>query len=80
MIESGNVLRTARKRWRCFSTAAHAAGYAWAATLPAGHTDHIEPGTRYVENMDSAPGYQSGTRYCLACAEAFAGWHSTLNP
>lgn len=33
----------------------------------------INPGDFYIELMDSAPAYQSGTRHSLACAEEFIG-------
>jgi hypothetical protein len=31
-------------------------------------TGIIEPGDLYIENMDGAAAYQSGTRYCVPCA------------
>lgn len=34
-----------------------------------GCTGKIKPGELYIENMDSAPAYSSGTRYCVPCAE-----------
>lgn len=58
MIESGNVLRHAHVKDRCYAGIAHA----------------IQPDAQYVENVDSAPGYHSGDRYCLPCARAFAGY------
>ena len=73
MIESGTIKRRARKRYTCYGTIGKRAGWRWAETLPAAHQDAINPGDEYYECMDSAPGYQSGTRYCLACGKAFAG-------
>lgn len=31
-------------------------------------TEFINAGDLYVENLDSAPAYHSGTRYCVPCA------------
>jgi hypothetical protein len=74
MIASGYFLRRARRDWTCYSERARHAGWAWADKIPAEHTPRIPRGARYVENLNNAPSYQSGDRYCLACARTFCGW------
>lgn len=53
------VVRQARKRYRCWALPQH---------RDAACLQLIEPGTFYVEYFGEAPGYQSGQRFCLACA------------
>ncbi len=61
------ISRRARKEWPCAGDG---------ATTPKraeGCTGAIPAGDLYIENLDSTPAYQSGTRHCLACAERFLG-------
>lgn len=79
-IENGPcqlILRRGRKTYECHVWARHRSiARQWGVLSevanrwrPAeGCPQSIEPGTEYVESMDSAPGYSSGDRYCVPCA------------
>jgi hypothetical protein len=72
--EYGNILRRARRDWRCHAEVAKRNGWRWAEQIPADHTPTIPRGAQYVENVESVALYQSGQRYCVPCAKAFCGY------
>jgi hypothetical protein len=66
------LVRVARKAHKCRTHAVGRAtlrGYDF-GELPEGHTPHILPGHAYVEYLGEALVFQSGARYCAACAIA----------
>jgi hypothetical protein len=67
------LLRVARQDWPCRSQRAHEKGVVWATRLPLEHVPVIGKGEQYVEDLNEAPVYGSGDRYCLACAKMFCG-------
>lgn len=58
------VDRRARKAHECRGVGRPSAGPRHAE----GCDGQIKPGDLYIENLDSASAYESGTRYSLACA------------
>lgn len=64
-------LRTARKPWRCYTVVRGGVEVRpWDhGALPAGHGP-IPVGARHVEYLGETAAFQSGDRYCLACATA----------
>ena len=64
------VLRTARKAHHC-CTARKGTVRGWdGGPFPPEHTGQILPGEQYVEYFGESAAYQSGFRYCGACAKA----------
>src|SRR5574341_2334252 len=69
-LTTGNtfVLRRARKAHRCKT---HGLLRSWDhEPLPPNRMDIIPPTALYVEYLGETPAYQSGQRYCFACALA----------
>lgn len=67
---SGSLIeRTARKRWPCAGD-----GRPTAPHHAEGCPGHIEPGEPYVECLDNAPSYQSGSRHHALCSKEFYGF------
>lgn len=62
--ESALIDRRARKAHACRGIGRLTDGSQHAE----GCDGQIEPGDLYIENLDNAAAYESGTRYSLACA------------
>lgn len=73
----GAFLRTARKQYRCCAPLRDENGRwirrqqgAMPVQVPVRCHAEIRRGDRYVEYVGETPLYQSGDRYCLACARS----------
>jgi hypothetical protein len=66
--ESNLIVRTSRKEWACAGDGARHPQHA------TGCPRRIGRGDRYVECMEAASTYESGSRHSLACASEFLGW------
>jgi hypothetical protein len=62
------IKRRARKTWACICANPDGPNYLESCTRRP-----IFPGDIYIENMDFAAAYQSGSRYHLACWDAHWG-------